>query len=277
MVRGSACRLQSRKWLDDTFLLDYSMFFGAALFRIIIRHPAIWNFEGSGANVHIVRWKSAEQSSMRSISWKIREGFWGFIDWTEGLDKQCGVQGVYTYCAKRVQKIAEVLGRCSWGREKCLRRSVWKQRLPGNIFMMRKQDLCKRKRASDQLCKPGMDDPCRGCWWKTCGEILDRVIAMKPEKDMVSPYMNHHFVGGSSAHWQKEQAMDYMKYYWGGMIGHGADNLLGALQSGKSCWVTVWFQYCKQLLPRMELHTDISAEKIFLRIIWMFSLHNLTK
>ena len=58
---------------------------------------------------------------------------------------------------------------------------------------------------------------------KTCGEILDRVIALKPEKGMVSPYMNHHFVEALLLTGKKEQAMDYMKYYWGGMLSHGAD------------------------------------------------------
>ena len=32
------------------------------------------------------------------------EGFWGFIDWTDGLNKQTAMQGVYIYCAKKVQK-----------------------------------------------------------------------------------------------------------------------------------------------------------------------------
>lgn len=27
------------------------------------------------------------------------------------------------------------------------------------------------------------------------GEILERVVAAKPEKGMVSPYMNYHYVG----------------------------------------------------------------------------------
>ena len=58
---------------------------------------------------------------------------------------------------------------------------------------------------------------------KTCGEILDRVIALKPEKGMVSPYMNHHFVEALLMCGKKDQAMEYMKYYWGGMISHGAD------------------------------------------------------
>lgn len=38
------------------------------------------------------------------------DGFWGFIDWTDGLNKQSAMQGVYIYCAKKVQKIAEILG-----------------------------------------------------------------------------------------------------------------------------------------------------------------------
>ena len=31
------------------------------------------------------------------------EGFWGFIDWTDGLNKQSAMQGVYIYCASLVQ------------------------------------------------------------------------------------------------------------------------------------------------------------------------------
>ena len=54
-------------------------------------------------------------------------------------------------------------------------------------------------------------------------EILDKVIALNPEKGMVSPYMNHHFVEALLKCGKKEQAMDYMKYYWGGMLSHGAD------------------------------------------------------
>ena len=43
-------------------------------------------------------------------------------------------------------------------------------------------------------------------------EILDRVVALKPEKGMVSPYMNHHFVEALLMCGKKDQAMDYMRY-----------------------------------------------------------------
>ena len=54
-------------------------------------------------------------------------------------------------------------------------------------------------------------------------EILDRLVELKPEKGMVSPYMNHHFVEALLMCGKRDQAMEYMKYYWGGMISHGAD------------------------------------------------------
>ena len=38
---------------------------------------------------------------------------------------------------------------------------------------------------------------------------------------------------------------------------------LGALQSGKSGRVSIWKQYRKQLLPCMELYTNVPSEKIF--------------
>ena len=48
-------------------------------------------------------------------------------------------------------------------------------------------------------------------------------MELKPEKGMVSPYMNHHYVEALLMCGKKDQAMEYMKYYWGGMISHGAD------------------------------------------------------
>ena len=55
------------------------------------------------------------------------------------------------------------------------------------------------------------------------GELLDRVIALNPEKGMVSPYMNHHFTEALLMCGRKEKALEYIKYYWGGMIRLGAD------------------------------------------------------
>ena len=55
------------------------------------------------------------------------------------------------------------------------------------------------------------------------GIDFDKLGELKPEKAMVSPYMNHHYVEALLMCGKKDQAMDYMKYYWGGMLSHGAD------------------------------------------------------
>ena len=54
-------------------------------------------------------------------------------------------------------------------------------------------------------------------------KMLDKLAELNPEKGMVSPYMNHHYVEALLMCGKKEQAMEYMKYYWGGMLSHGAD------------------------------------------------------
>ena len=74
----------------------------------------------------------------KKILMKNGEGFWGFIDWTEGLNKQTAMQGVYIYCAKKVQKIAEILGDTEKAEEL---KKKQKKRLQQseNIFWMRKQ------------------------------------------------------------------------------------------------------------------------------------------
>lgn len=53
--------------------------------------------------------------------------------------------------------------------------------------------------------------------------LMDRIVELQPEMGMVTPYMNHHFVEALILCGEKEKAMDYMKYYWGGMLEQGAD------------------------------------------------------
>ena len=219
----SACLFTEPKFIvDDTFLLDYSMFFGATLYDY---------YEASGDKETLKDLSTCAYRQMEiAEEWfdeknllKNGEGFWGFIDWTDGLNKQSAMQGVYIYCAGKVQKIAEALG----DTEKAAY-------------------FAKEAKEKTEAAKKYLLDPDKGLfvsgeekqinyasqvWMILAGavsaeegaEILDKVIALNPEKGMVSPYMNHHFVEALLKCGKKEQAMDYMKYYWGGMLSHGAD------------------------------------------------------
>lgn len=208
--------------VDDTFLLDYSMFFGATLADY---------YEATGDIETLQELSSCAYRQMEIADKQFDEnnliisgeGFWGFIDWTEGLDKQAAMQGVYIYCAKRVQHIAEILGDKKKAEE--LRDSAKEKAEAALKYLY--SDL-------EGLFISGIDRQisyASQVWMVLAGvvdseqgaKIMKRVAALKPEKGMVSPYMNHHYVEALLVCGQKEQALAYLKYYWGGMLNYGAD------------------------------------------------------
>ena len=184
------------------------------------------------------------------------EGFWGFIDWTEGKGQRAAIPGVL-YCAKQVQKIAKILGDTKKAEE--LETEAKEKTEAARAYLLDAETGLFVSGKERQLISASQ------VWMilsgavsaEEGGQILDRVIAVKPEKGMVSPYMNHHFVEALLVCGRKEQAMDFMKYYWGGMIEHGADTFWELYNPTESGRISVWFQYCEQLLPRMELYTGI--------------------
>lgn len=208
--------------VDDTFLLDYSMFFGASLLDYYEASKDMETLKDLSRCAYRQMEIADEQFDERELL-TAGEGFWGFIDWTEGLDKQTAMQGVYIYCAKRVQEIAEILGdteKASQLAKKAADRTeaAWKYLYDEEKGMFISGEERQINYASQVwMVLSEAADTEKG------GQILDRVIECRPEKGMVSPYMNHHFVEALLMCGKKEQALDYMKYYWGGMLSHGAD------------------------------------------------------
>ena len=219
----SACLFTEPKFIvDDTFLLDYSMFYGAALLDYYKASGDMETLRDLSKCAYRQMELAGKQFDEKDLL-ICGEGFWAFIDWTDGLDKQAAMQGVYIYCAKKVREIAEILGDTEKAAE-----------------------LAKEEKAKTEAAKKYLLDSEAGLfvsgpdrqinyasqvWMVLAGavdkedgaQILEKVTDMKPEKGMVSPYMNHHYVEALLLCGKKEQALDYMKYYWGGMISHGAD------------------------------------------------------
>lgn len=219
----SACLFIEPKVIaDDTFLMDYSMFFGATLADYYEATGDLETLKELSRCAYRQMEIAAEHFDGNDL-FLCGEGFFAFIDWTEGLDKQAALQGVYIYCAKKVKQIAEVLGDHKKAQE-MEQEITAKTEAAENGLYDKEQGLFvsgqeRQISFASQvwLILAGVVDPEKG------GEILDRVIACDPEKRMVSPYMNHHFVEALLLCGKKEKALDYMKYYWGGMLSHGAD------------------------------------------------------
>lgn len=208
--------------VDDTFLLDYSMFFGAVLLDYYDASGDLDTLKDLSACAYR-QMEIADAQFDENDLLKAGEGFWAFIDWTDGLDKQAAMQGVYIYCAKRVQKIAEILGETAKAE---VLKAKWKARAKAALDALYDEEKGLFVSGPERqinyasqvwLVLAGAVDKKKG------GEILERVLVLNPEKGMVSPYMNHHYVEALLLCGRKDDAMDYMKYYWGGMLSHGAD------------------------------------------------------
>lgn len=207
---------------DDTFFMDYSLFFGATLADY---------YDASG-DIETLRDLCTCAYCQIELTGKYfnednllvcENDFLGFIDWTDGLDKQAALQGVYIYCAKKVKQIAEVLGDTEKADE--LEREI-KAKTEAALRYLYDYEKGLFVSGADRQVNYASQ-----VWMVLAevmnrdkgGEILDRVIRLKPEKGMVSPYMNHHFVEALLLCNRRNKALDYMKYYWGGMLSHGAD------------------------------------------------------
>ena len=106
----SACLFTEPKFIvDDTFLLDYSMFYGAALLDYYKASGDMETLRDLSKCAYRQMELAGKQFDEKDLL-ICGEGFWAFIDWTDGLDKQAAMQGVYIYCAKKVREIAEILG-----------------------------------------------------------------------------------------------------------------------------------------------------------------------
>lgn len=208
--------------VDDTFFFDYSLFFVAALL----------DYYGESGDLETLKelWPSAyrqiELAQMEFNKENLvdnQEPMFCFIDWTEGLDKQAAAQAVYIYCAKRGMEIARILG--DEAAAKVLEKEIndkteasfarlWDE--TQGLFVSGKERQISYASQVWMILAETVDS-------KRGAVILDRLLALAPDKKMVSPYMNHYFVEALLLCGKKKEAMEYMKYYWGGMISLGAD------------------------------------------------------
>lgn len=219
----SACLFTEPKLCaDDTLLLDYSMFFGAALFDYYQASGDMETLRELAVCAYRQMELAGEWFDERDLM-KNGEGFWAFVDWTEGLNKQTALQGIYLYCMRSVKRIAELLGEEEKAAEfseeiKKKTEAAKKYLLDQETGLFVSGEDCQISYASQVWMILG-----EAVTEKEGAELLDRLLALDPEKGMVSPYMNHHFVEALILCGRKELALKYIRYYWGGMIRQGAD------------------------------------------------------
>lgn len=218
-----ACLFTEPEYLvDDTFLFDYSLFFLSALKDYYEATRDKDTLEELWPSAY----RQVELSRMRFDKRNvIQEGDnnWCFVDWKEGLNKQASAQAIYIYALNDAIYLAGILNQVSLvveledERKRCVSAALtyfWDGK-QGVFVSGENRQISYASQVWMVLAgvKTG----------KEAKMLMDRIVELQPEMGMVTPYMNHHFVEALILCGEKEKAMDYMKYYWGGMLEQGAD------------------------------------------------------
>ena len=218
-----ACLFTEPEYLvDDTFMFDYSLLFLSALKEY---------YEATNDKETVEElWPSAyRQIELSRMCFDERNvvseeaGDSCFVDWKEGLNKQASAQAIYIYVLKDAIAMANAFGqeklaeKLEEERKRCVSAALdyfWDEK-QGVFVSGEKRQISYASQVWMILAGVKAGEEAR--------MLLDRIVELKPEMSMVTPYMNHHFVEALLLCGEKEKAIDYMKYYWGGMLLQGAD------------------------------------------------------
>ncbi len=208
---------------DDTFLIDYALFTAPTLYEYVI---------ASGDHDTL---KDLYPLAMKQLTNAISElndqyiledkgdGFWCFIDWSKGLNKQAGAQAILIYCMRFGLKLAELLNDSVMADTM----QIWIDRcIQGAMNHFWDEDA--------QMFVSGDEDQISWgsqIWMILAGvmsqeankDLIHRTIEKNPSIGMVTPYMHHYYVDALIECDEMALAFDVIKEYWGGMIKEGAD------------------------------------------------------
>lgn len=207
--------------VDDTFLLDYSLFMVSILY----------DYYQETKDIDTVRelWPSGYRQielaldDMKDGVPDDRDPMLSFIDWRDGLDRQAAGHGVWIYCLRQGAFLAELLGEKEEKQkidellEDALQKAVevfWDEEK--GFFVSGKE----RQISWSTQCWMVLADVFEP---EKSRKLMNHLLEVRPEVKTATPYAFHHVVEALLHVGEKEMALEQMRKYWGGMIELGAD------------------------------------------------------
>ena len=208
---------------DDTYLEDFACLYSAALYDY-------YTATGDEETLHDLYPVAIGQLRL-SLDALTEEGvvknpgeaFSIFMDWGEGLDKQCGGTGALLYCLGYGMKLAKACG-------------------DEENYAYFKESQEKLREASRRMFWDGemglfVSGPdaqvswCSQVWMVLGGvvegeearQVLSRIRKDTDARGIITPYMYHYYIEALLACGDKNRAIEEMKNYWGAMVLDGAD------------------------------------------------------
>ncbi len=151
------------------------------------------------------------------------DGWVAFIDWAQDLKKRTAVQGVYLYALEKMEKLARSLGKIDDADRYSKHLAITRKNAYQKLF-------CKEKNAFINEYDENQYSVQAQVWMilggVVVGEEAKSVLKQSFEKATVipgTPYMHHYVMEAFIKLGMIDEAMSYMKSYWGEMVELGAD------------------------------------------------------
>ncbi|MBO5070926.1 MAG: cellobiose phosphorylase [Roseburia sp.] len=152
------------------------------------------------------------------------DGWSSFIDWAEGLKTTTAVEGVYLYTLEKMAELAEAIGKKEDAGEYRAALQKTRECAYKNLFDPQKNTFCNVYDNNQYSVQAQV--------WMILGgvvegeeawTILTQCLSNDDYIQPVTPYMHHYVVEAMIRIGRMEEALDYIKNYWGGMVQAGAD------------------------------------------------------
>lgn len=153
-----------------------------------------------------------------------REGWWTFIDWCPELKKNTSLQGVFLYAIRKMITLCQQTGRSEKAKEYSKYEEIFRNAAKEKLYDP-KCGYFVNAYDEQQL-------SIHSQVWMILGGVIEgadakdlmkRIMKEKDAKIAVSPYMHHYVVEAMLLSDMKDEALEYITSYWGGMIERGAD------------------------------------------------------
>lgn len=221
--RVSACQYVEPQYiLGDNVLYDYSLFFAVCLYD--------YYMETRDGSLVGELWDTARRQvelSLERLDGRalVKDGgnWWCFLDWGDGLNKQAGAQAVLIYAMRMAEELSirfgtprqtEAIRKMLPAAEKAAVDCLYDEKL-GLFVSGEERQISAVSQVWMVLAKVLPAERNR--------ELCSRVLRKEAGIPLVTPYMHHYMIEAMLQCGMKEEAVRFMKDYWGGMVRKGAD------------------------------------------------------
>lgn len=224
---GCRCRQcifenETGSYSEPYFLTDYALLFAVTLCDY-------YEHTGDSATVDDlfavadeqlrIAWEDSEDNIVKD-----RKGWWTHIDWCPDLERVTSLQGVLLYTLGKMIELCQATGRTRQEEEYRTYQQMFCKAAREKLYDPESGFFCSsydnRQLSLHSQVWMVLGGVIKG---KEARELLSRILENKEAKGAVSPYMHHYVLEAMLLADMKEEALDYIKSYWGAMVEHGAD------------------------------------------------------